>query len=78
MGQNIFIKSQLPSQATQVTVELMNLAGQVVHRQLMPKSQGEANFQHTVNLFNLELTSGLYLIKLQAGEKTLTEKILIH
>lgn len=78
LGQNIFIKSQLPSQATQVTVELMNLAGQVVHRQLVPKSQGEANFQHTVNLFNLELTSGLYLIKLQAGEKTLTEKILIH
>lgn len=75
---SIFVKSTLPANAQQVSIQLVSLLGQVVYQKEIDKTKGEESFQHTVNLVNLELTSGLYLIKLQAGEKVLTEKILIQ
>ncbi len=75
---SIFVKSTLPPKAEEVTIQLVSVLGQVVYQKQVPKAKGESSFQHTVNLYDIALTTGLYVLKLQTADKTLTSKILIE
>jgi hypothetical protein len=75
---SIFIKSQLPAHAVEVTIQLVSVLGKVIHQATVLKTMGEENFQHTVNLFDIELTTGVYILTLQAEGKLLTQKIIIQ
>ncbi|MEN8928500.1 MAG: T9SS type A sorting domain-containing protein [Flavobacteriales bacterium] len=75
---SVHIKSTLPSQAQEVTVKLISVLGREIYQATIPKEAGEENFQHTVNLFDIELTTGVYVLTLQAVDKLLTKKLIIR
>lgn len=63
----------LGKETQNVDIQLFNLSGQAVFNQKLPYTEGLNQF----TLPTLNLNTGLYIVRLQAGNKILTQKVMV-